>query len=45
MSDDDNAIKYFKGRGSQIKPKNKFLQHEYVQEHIEGLDEELHDAS
>ncbi|HYV95103.1 MAG TPA: PA0069 family radical SAM protein [Chitinophagales bacterium] len=41
MTDDDNAIKYFKGRGAQVKPHNKFLQHEYVQEHVEGVDEEL----
>ncbi|OEK06910.1 PA0069 family radical SAM protein [Roseivirga misakiensis] len=29
----------FKGRGAQIQVKNKFLAHEYVQEHIEGIDE------
>jgi DNA repair photolyase len=38
---DDSTINYFKGRGSQIKPRNKFLQQEYVTEHIEGLDEPL----
>lgn len=38
---DDNTTNYFKGRGSQIKPHNKFLQKEYVDEHIEGLDEPL----
>lgn len=31
----------FKGRGSQIKPNNPFSKTRYVQEHIEGLDEEL----
>jgi DNA repair photolyase len=38
---DDNTTNYFKGRGSQIKPRNKFLQQEYVTEHVEGLDEPL----
>ncbi len=32
---------YFKGRGAQIKPENKFLSNRYVIEHIEGLDEVL----
>ena len=32
---------YFKGRGAQIKTGNKFLQAEYVTDHIEGLDEPL----
>lgn len=32
---------YVKGRGAQIKTENRFLQHHYVTEHIEGLDEEL----
>lgn len=32
---------YFKGRGSQLKTKNRFLKNEYVAEHIEGLDEPL----
>lgn len=32
---------YFKGRGSQIKPENKFLKAQYVTEHSEGLDEPL----
>lgn len=30
---------YFKGRGAQVNPNNKFLQNSYVQEHQEGLDE------
>jgi DNA repair photolyase len=32
---------YFKGRGAQIKTVNKFLKTQYVDEHIEGLDEPL----
>ena len=32
---------YFKGRGAQIKTRNKFLNAEYVTQHPEGLDEEL----
>jgi DNA repair photolyase len=32
---------YFKGRGAQIKTENKFLKAQYVEEHIEGLDEPL----
>lgn len=32
---------YFKGRGSQINPNTKFQQQHYVQEHVEGLDEEF----
>ena len=32
---------YFKGRGAQIKTGNKFLKTQYVEEHIEGLDEPL----
>jgi DNA repair photolyase len=32
---------YFKGRGAQIKTVNKFLKAQYVEEHIEGLDEPL----
>ncbi|WPP51441.1 PA0069 family radical SAM protein [Catalinimonas niigatensis] len=30
---------YLKGRGAQYNAHNKFEQHQYVQEHIEGLDE------
>lgn len=29
----------YKGRGAQIQVKNRFLIHEYVQEHLEGIDE------
>ncbi len=32
---------YFKGRGAQVNPNNKFFSSQYVQEHIEGLDEEF----
>jgi DNA repair photolyase len=32
---------YFKGRGAQIKPANRFLQTQYVTQHAEGLDEAL----
>jgi DNA repair photolyase len=39
---DDNAINYTKGRGSQVHPHNKFRKYEYVQEHMEAIDEELH---
>ncbi len=31
---------YQKGRGAQINPKNKFLSHEFVREHAEGIDED-----
>lgn len=30
---------YYKGRGAQLNPKNRFLKEEYVQEHAEGIDE------
>lgn len=32
---------YFKGRGAQIKTNNKFLRAQYVEEHVEGIDEPL----
>jgi DNA repair photolyase len=35
------ADNYIKGRGAQVNTHNKFLKHEYVQEHVEGLDEEF----
>ena len=35
----------FKGRGAQKQVRNRFLQHEYVARHIEGLDEPLLDNS
>jgi DNA repair photolyase len=30
---------YYKGRGAQLNPKNRFLKEEYAQEHAEGIDE------
>ncbi len=30
---------YYKGRGAQLNPKNKYLAQEYAQEHPEGIDE------
>lgn len=35
---------YFKGRGAQIKSPNKFLKQQYVEEHVEGLDEPFMEA-
>jgi len=32
---------YFKGRGAQVNPNNKFIKHHYTQDHVEGLDEEF----
>src|ERR1700761_3296274 len=32
---------YFKGRGAQFNPNTRFQQYGYLQEHIEGLDEEF----
>jgi DNA repair photolyase len=37
----DKDEDYFKGRGAQVNTKNKFLKHEYVVEHIEGVDEPM----
>ena len=37
----NNSPDYFKGRGSQVNPHNKFLNNKYVQEHVEGLDEPM----
>jgi DNA repair photolyase len=36
-----NTKEYFHGRGSQVNTANPFLKHQYVREHIEGLDEEM----
>jgi hypothetical protein len=30
---------YLKGRGAQINTKNRFLKHEQVREHAEGIDD------
>ena len=35
------STNYFKGRGAQINPNNSFNKQHYVQEHVEGLDEEF----
>lgn len=32
---------YFKGRGSQVNPNNRFIKNQYSQDHVEGLDEEF----
>jgi len=37
----DLEREYFKGRGSQINPNNKFTQNKYLSEFIEGIDEEV----
>ena len=34
-------VNYFKGRGAQYNPNNKFNKQQYVQEHVDGLDEEF----
>lgn len=45
MSFDQSTAEYFKGRGAQVNPNNKFFVNSYVQEHIEGLDEPFLEAS
>lgn len=35
--------RFEKGRGAQFNPKNRFLKGQYVQEHVEGIDEWEHD--
>lgn len=42
MSHADN-IEFFKGRGAQVNTHNKFNKNKYVTDHIEGLDEEMHE--
>ena len=37
----DNEHNYFKGRGAQLNPNNRFHKYRLVTEHVEGLDEEL----
>lgn len=37
IGDDDKQ--YFRGRGAQVNPHNKFLKDDYVKEHIEGIDD------
>ncbi|MBC7865166.1 MAG: PA0069 family radical SAM protein [Bacteroidia bacterium] len=41
MSEEQKENNYFKGRGSQVNPNNRFFKNSYSTEHIEGLDEEL----
>lgn len=41
MQEEEKKDNYFKGRGSQINPNNRFDKFKIVTEHIEGLDEEL----
>ncbi|QEH39776.1 PA0069 family radical SAM protein [Chitinophaga sp. XS-30] len=39
FSDAPQENPYYKGRGAQVNPKNRYLAQEYAQEHIEGIDE------
>ncbi|UYQ92446.1 PA0069 family radical SAM protein [Chitinophaga horti] len=39
FNDSPSENPYYKGRGAQINPKNRFLKGEYAQEHAEGIDE------
>jgi DNA repair photolyase len=39
QSENQQNETYYKGRGAQVNPKNKFLQQEYKQEHAEAIDE------
>ncbi|WP_298708864.1 PA0069 family radical SAM protein [Chitinophaga sp.] len=39
FSDTPASFPYYKGRGAQVNPKNKYLAAEYAQEHPEGIDE------
>src|SRR3954463_2243081 len=41
MQEKEQIPSYFKGRGSQVNTKNKFLKNTYVEEHYEMLDEPL----
>ena len=38
---ENRIINYFKGRGAQFNPHSRFQKSQYVQEHVEGLDEEF----
>lgn len=38
---ENSGSNFFKGRGAQLNPNNKFNSQQYVQDHIEGLDEEF----
>jgi DNA repair photolyase len=35
----DKSSTYFKGRGAQLNPHNRFLKNDYVKEHAEGIDD------
>ncbi|GGC74564.1 radical SAM protein [Pedobacter quisquiliarum] len=35
----DKSSIYFKGRGAQLNPHNRFLKNDYVKEHAEGIDD------
>ena len=37
--DEEKHSGYFKGRGSQVNPHNRFQANSYVQEHVEGIDD------
>lgn len=39
FSDTPASFPYYKGRGAQVNPKNRYLAEEYAQEHPEGIDE------
>lgn len=39
FNDNPSENPYYKGRGAQINPKNRFLKGDYQQEHAEGIDE------
>lgn len=41
MDDEGNSAEYLKGRGAQFNSHNRFMKHQYVQEHLEALDEPL----
>ncbi|TYP97216.1 DNA repair photolyase [Sphingobacterium allocomposti] len=45
MDTEENKGEYFKGRGAQVNPNNKFISRNYVQEHVEGLDEPFLESS
>ncbi|WP_432714730.1 PA0069 family radical SAM protein [Pedobacter sp.] len=38
-SDEEKPDNYLKGRGAQLNPHNHFLKNDYVQEHVEGIDD------
>lgn len=38
-SENETPDNYFKGRGAQVNPHNRFVKNDYVREHDEGIDE------